>query len=74
MKKNVGKFDMIFRIIIGAILLAIGLVPNPIVSEGTPQMIVAVIAFIPLLTGILRFCPLYLMAGMSTYEGDTASE
>jgi len=66
MKRNIGGIDMLIRLLIGAILFYIGLFDNPIVSGGTSQKIVAVAAFLPLLTGLLRFCPLYTLIGVNT--------
>ena len=66
MKRNVGKIDMLLRFALGAILLYIGFMDNPVVSEGLPKTIIAVFAFVPILTGLLRFCPLYYIIGAST--------
>ena len=66
MKKNVGTIDMIVRLAVCAILLYVGLVDNPIVSEGISKKIIAGAAVLPLLTGLLRFCPLYTVIGLNT--------
>jgi hypothetical protein len=66
MQQNVGTIDMIARIVLAAFLLYVGFMDNPIVSEGTPKMIVGIAAFVPLLTGALKFCPLYMLIGFST--------
>lgn len=66
MEKNVGTIDMIVRFITAAILFYIGFADNPIVSGGLSKNIVKGMAFLPLLTGALRFCPLYALIGMNT--------
>lgn len=66
MKKNVGTVDMIFRILLSCVLCYIGFFDNPIISEEGPKNIIKFITFVPLLTGILRFCPLYTLIGMNT--------
>jgi len=66
MKKNVGVIDMIIRLLFSAGLCYIGFFDNPIVSAGTPQTIIKFIALLPLLTGLLRFCPLYTLVGLNT--------
>jgi len=66
MKRNIGGIDMFIRLLISAILFYIGLFNNPIVSGGTSQKIVAATAFLPLVTGLLRFCPLYTLIGVNT--------
>nr|MBF0221832.1 DUF2892 domain-containing protein [Desulfobulbaceae bacterium] len=66
MKKNVGTIDMAIRLIVFACLVYIGYFDNPVVSAGTSKTIIKVLAFAPLLTGLLRFCPLYAVIGLNT--------
>lgn len=66
MKKNVGVADMVVRILLGVVLLYIGFMDNPLMSDGLPKTIVGVFGFVPLLTGLVRFCPLYSLIGVST--------
>ena len=66
MKRNIGTIDMLIRLGISAVLFYIGFASNPIVSGGISQKIVAVVAFLPLVTGIFRFCPLYMLIGVDT--------
>ena len=69
MHNNVGIVDMLIRLLIAAALGYIGYMPNPVVSPGTSQNIIKVVAFLPLLTGLSRFCPLYRLIGLSTCGG-----
>ena len=69
MEKNVGTVDMIIRLVIAVTLAYIGFFDNPVVSAGTSQNVIKVFAFLPLLTGLLRFCPLYKMIGLNTCSG-----
>jgi uncharacterized membrane protein YuzA (DUF378 family) len=55
---NVGKLDRVLRILIGLALIAYGVV--------TANMIVAVIGAIPLITGIIGFCPIYPIFKLNT--------
>ncbi|HPD95732.1 MAG: DUF2892 domain-containing protein [Bacteroidales bacterium] len=57
MKKNVGKVDMIVRIIIAIVIAGLGFYYRSWWG---------LIAIVPLLTGLLRFCPLYLICGIKT--------
>jgi len=66
MKKNIGVVDMLVRLVLSVGLFYIGFFDNPIVSTGTPQTIIKFVAFLPLLTGLLRFCPLYTLIGLNT--------
>lgn len=74
MKRNIGTLDMIIRLIISAGLFYVGFFSNPVVSSGISQKIVAVAAFVPLLTGLFRFCPLYTLIGLSTCPCDDKAQ
>lgn len=58
MKANVGGIDRILRIILGAALVLWAAV------LGGPVW--AWIGIVPLATGLIKFCPLYPILGMST--------
>ncbi|MCJ2183214.1 DUF2892 domain-containing protein [Novosphingobium sp. 1949] len=57
-KSNVGGIDRVLRILIGAGLIAL-------VFVG-PKSAWGWIGLIPLLTGLLRTCPLYSVIGISS--------
>lgn len=54
---NVGKVDRAIRIIIGLIIIVLGIVF---------QSWLGLIGIIPLLTGIIKWCPLYLPFKINT--------
>ena len=60
MKQNVGGIDRILRIIAGAALLAWGFVLSP------EPVMWAAIGAVPLLTGLIGWCPVYLPFGWSS--------
>ncbi len=57
-KTNVGGIDRVLRILLGLVLIAL-------VFVG-PQTPLGWIGLVPLLTGLLRTCPLYSLLGMNT--------
>lgn len=57
MKCNVGKKDRWIRIIIGATILAVHYIYYAVTGY---YCVWANLAYIPLLTGIFRFCPFYI--------------
>lgn len=73
MKQNVGTADMLARIIIGAVLVYLGFAENAILSDGLPKTVVGFFAFVPILTGLVRFCPLYALIGVTTKGGSSCS-
>ncbi len=62
MKGNENNVDRIIRVIVGLILIAVGFWA----MGGTAGIIVGIIGFVPLLTGILGYCPAYGLFGFST--------
>jgi uncharacterized membrane protein YcaP (DUF421 family) len=61
MKKNMGTFDRIIRIIIAAVI-AVLFFTNQI--TGTPGIVLIILAAVFLLTSFISFCPLYLPLGL----------
>ena len=61
-KQNVGAIDRVLRIALGIIMAIIGL----FVLKGTAGTVVGIVGLIPLVTGLVGFCPLYLPFKFST--------
>jgi hypothetical protein len=60
MTVNVGGVDRILRIVAGLAVLSLFFV-----LEGNARYW-ALVGFVPLFTGIFRFCPAYSLIGLST--------
>jgi len=58
MTNNVGGFDKILRIVAGLVLIGLG-----VAGIGSPWTFIGVV---PLLTGLLNWCPLYTLFGVNT--------
>ncbi len=63
MKKNLGNADRIIRIILAAFLAFLYL-GNMV--TGTLGIVLAILGGVLLLTGLLGFCPLYKLVGLSS--------
>lgn len=63
MKLNESGVDRIIRVVLGVVLLVLGW--GGIVG-GTLGLVFKILGFIPLLTGIVGFCPLYALFKLST--------
>ncbi|ARE42045.1 hypothetical protein RGUI_3904 [Rhodovulum sp. P5] len=59
LKKNVGGIDRIARIVVGALLLAFGLL-------GGGHWIFVILGLVALGTGIMQTCMLYNFIGVNT--------
>ncbi len=69
MKANEGNIDRVVRLVLGMALLAIAL----FALEGAAAVIVGVVAFVPILTGAVGYCPLYAAAHIHTNRADAPS-
>ena len=58
MTANVGQIDRILRVVLGIILLSLVVVG--------PKTLWGLVGLIPLLTGLVKFCPLYRIFGIRT--------
>lgn len=58
---NVGGIDRILRIVVGVVILAIGLVMGSWWG---------LIGLIPLVTGLVKWCPAYLIFGLKTCKAE----
>jgi hypothetical protein len=58
LKLNIGNLDRALRVVLGLALIAL-------VFVG-PQTPWGWLGVIPLVTGLVRFCPLYTLLGVST--------
>lgn len=58
MKANEGAIDRVLRVIVGAGVLSLAFIG--------PQTPWAYVGVIPLLTGLVGFCPLYAILGVNT--------
>lgn len=60
MKKNVGSADKIVRMVLGLGLLSL------LFLLDAPMKYLGLIGFVPLLTSLMGWCPLYTLLGMNT--------
>ncbi|MFN3984774.1 MAG: DUF2892 domain-containing protein [Rhodocyclaceae bacterium] len=58
MKSNVGGIDKIVRIVTGLVLIALA-----IMGIGAPWTYIGIV---PLLTGLVGWCPAYTLLGVNT--------
>ena len=66
MNNNVGMADRLARIVLGIALIAFAI---PVGFPATGWNWVGWIGVVPLLTGLVGWCPLYAMLGICTTPG-----
>ena len=62
MKRNVGGVDRVVRLVVGAFLVGLGLGA----IRGKGGLIVVAVGLVPLITGLTRFCALYVPLKIDT--------
>lgn len=62
MTSNVGGIDRILRIVVGIALIAFAL------FSGHEYAVWGWVGVVPLATGLIRWCPVYLPFGIKTYK------
>jgi hypothetical protein len=63
MKMNESTLDRTIRIVVGLAILALGF--SGVVS-GTLGTVFKILGFIPLLTGLMGYCPIYSLIKVQT--------
>lgn len=66
MKKNVCMIERVIRIIVGGAILSLAFVG--------PQSPWAYLGVVPLLTGLIGWCPPYALLGISTCKDDKCDD
>jgi hypothetical protein len=64
--KNIGGVDRALRILVGIVLL--GCVSLAFTGPKSGWAWLGLIGFLPLVTGIIGFCPPYNLLGISTFK------
>ncbi len=67
-KKNVGGLDRTVRLIVGVALILIGLLPLGGWRGNSAGIDIALFGLVPLMTGLVGFCALYVPFGISTLK------
>ena len=70
MSKNEGNADRFIRVVLGVALMWIGF--GGIVT-GTAGTVLGVVGLLPLFTGLVGWCPLYSIVGLSTKKGERSA-
>jgi len=65
MNRNVGIIDRAIRILISIVIIALYFAQ---IITGTLAIVLIVLAIVFMLTGLIRFCPLYLPFGIDTWN------
>ena len=65
---NEAGWDRVARVVIGVAMLVVGFG----LMSGTAGLVVGIVGFVPLLTGLVGWCPLYSLARFRTNDAPTS--
>lgn len=63
MTRNLGRLDQAIRVLAGLALIAFGL------TDQSPWRWLGLVGIVLVVTGLVRFCPLYRLVGVKTCAG-----
>ena len=66
MKKNVNRIDQAIRFVVAAVCLYYGFIDNSLIQDDFLAFAVGVFGVLNLMPAIMRFCPFYHLANIST--------
>lgn len=66
---NEAGWDRLARVVLGVVLLIVGFG----LMEAPAGIVVGVVAFVPLLTGLVGWCPLYSVLGFRTNKASNGT-
>lgn len=72
-KRNLHWIDIIVRLVIGGALVYIGFIDTSYIANGTVRILIGVFGAVNIIAGLVRSCPVYALAGISTYREKTGS-
>ena len=71
MKRNLHIIDIIVRIIIGLGLIYVGFIDTHYITNSTVRILLGVFGAVNIVAALMRSCPIYALAGISTYRKES---
>ena len=65
-KRNMGRLDQMVRIVVGIASIYFGFIDSTLIAEPVIAICLGTFGVLNLLSVVMRHCPLYVMAGIST--------
>lgn len=67
-KRNLHNIDIVVRALIGAALVYICFIDTTYIANDVVRWLLGIFGVINLFAAVLRSCPIYALAGISTYR------
>lgn len=69
LKRNLHNIDIVVRIIIGIALIYVGFIDTSYIANNTIRILLGVFGAINIVAALMKSCPIYAIAGISTFRG-----
>lgn len=70
-KRNLHWIDILVRYVVGAALVYIGFIDTSYVANPTVRILLGIFGAVNIIAGLVKSCPVYALAGISTYREKT---
>lgn len=67
-QRNLHNIDIAIRLILGIALIYIGFIDTSIVANGIIRILLGVFGIVNIIAALMRHCPVYNLAGLSTFR------
>jgi hypothetical protein len=64
--KNIGTLDQVLRLGISGMMIYFGFLDTQLIADTFSAHVVGVLGAMNAIVAVIRFCPLYALAGIST--------
>ncbi len=68
---NIGRMDQIIRLVISLAMIYIGFIDKAILPDPVSSLVLGIFGVINLVVALVRYCPLYAVTGINTYNPAT---
>ena len=72
-KRNLHTIDMIVRLVIGVALVYVGFIDTSYIANSTVRIVLGIFGAVNIVAGLVKSCPVYALAGISTYREKSES-
>ena len=64
--KNIGTLDQLLRLSVSGLMIYFGLIDTQLIADTFSAHVIGVLGVMNFIVAVVRFCPLYALAGVST--------
>ncbi|KPJ90418.1 MAG: hypothetical protein AMJ53_13620 [Gammaproteobacteria bacterium SG8_11] len=72
--RNLHPIDQVLRVILGIVLIYIGIFNRELVSDALLGSLLAGFGLVNVISGLVGVCPVYTIAGISTFRKASNSQ